>query len=477
MTNPDSGDITTLDQLVSTGSGERPVIGNYGPNMGSMTITARFAVAEITRVSVVANGLDAPDGEEIAQRALDLPHATKLAQFILRALVNTACRRYEVRGADVPQALSVFREKLGVQPYYSLPPIIASLRDAGPGGKNLRAVPITDGPNGERVAVRFWMRQDQLLYVVDGQHRRKAIEMVVDFLEGDVLQRRRYGKKNLYGNEGLQMSPEEVRAWDEVYHAARTEALIAVEIHLGLGVDQERQLFHDTNNLAKKVAPSLALSFDRANPINNFIKEVLEGRYLQIVDKDIAVADWNEDPGKLSRKDVVAINAHLILNKSNIKGAKHGEVEPRFAEAILFWKTVAAIPGFGEQGARAKTVAAQPVVLKALAKLMYDFAFGRGANAALRNRLIDGIGEIDFSHSNPVWGYFDLSAEAREGLGLQGLEQYLPPNLDGVNRDVGGRDGEGRMRFGAKHNDIFPILGDMIRWQLKLPNRHSQVVY
>jgi hypothetical protein len=25
------------------------------------------------------------------------------------------------------------------------------------------------------------------------------------------------------------------------------------------------------------------------------------------------------------------------------------------------------------------------------------------------------------------------------------------------------------MRFGAKHNDIFPLLADMIRWQMKLP--------
>ena len=29
------------------------------------------------------------------------------------------------------------------------------------------------------------------------------------------------------------------------------------------------------------------------------------------------------------------------------------------------------------------------------------------------------------------------------------------------------------MRFGAKHNDIYPIIGDMIRWKLKLPNRYG----
>jgi len=29
------------------------------------------------------------------------------------------------------------------------------------------------------------------------------------------------------------------------------------------------------------------------------------------------------------------------------------------------------------------------------------------------------------------------------------------------------------MRFGAKHDDIYPILADMIRWKLDLPNRNA----
>src|SRR5262249_40628941 len=152
--------------------------------------------------------------------------------------------------------------------------------------------------------------------------------------------------------------------------------------------------FHDTNNLAKKVAPGLALSFDRANPVNNFVKEALEGNLVHVVDRDIAVSDWNDDSGKISRKDLVAINAHLLLNKSNIKGAKHGEVEPRFPLARIFWTNVAQIPGFGQRGARALTVAAQPVVLKALAKLAYDFAFGRGSNLALSDQLLSRFADI-----------------------------------------------------------------------------------
>jgi len=32
----------------------------------------------------------------------------------------------------------------------------------------------------------------------------------------------------------------------------------------------------------------------------------------------------------------------------------------------------------------------------------------------------------------------------------------------------------GFMRFGAKHNDIYPILSDMIRWATGLPSRRAE---
>ena len=51
------------------------------------------------------------------------------------------------------------------------------------------------------------------------------------------------------------------------------------------------------------------------------------------------------------------------------------------------------------------------------------------------------------------------------------LVDYLPSSEDGANRNIGALDGSGLMRFGAKHNDIYPIIVDMIRWRLGLPPR------
>jgi hypothetical protein len=39
-----------------------------------------------------------------------------------------------------------------------------------------------------------------------------------------------------------------------------------------------------------------------------------------------------------------------------------------------------------------------------------------------------------------------------------------------MKKDIGRFD-QGKMRFGTAHNDIYPVIGDMIRWKLHLPPR------
>jgi hypothetical protein len=72
-----------------------------------------------------------------------------------------------------------------------------------------------------------------------------------------------------------------------------------------------------------------------------------------------------------------------------------------------------------------------------------------------------------------MWNFYGLSAGERLDAGLAGLNEYLPEEVPGVNRDIGSLQGN-FMRFGAKHNDIFPILADMIRWATGLPSRRAE---
>jgi hypothetical protein len=299
-----------------------------------------------------------------------------------------------------------------------------------------------------------------------------------------VKEKAKYAKRGLYCphgrtavSGGYPMTEEECSLWRQCYLLTEKFISVSIEIHLGLNIEEERQLFHDLNRLAKKVDTSLALLFDSSNPITEYTQESLEERNLISITDDAKEVEWDNDNGKLLRKDVMTVNARLFLNAGNISKATPAIVTERREIADRFWEAVTSIPGFGKSSAKKLTVAAQPVVLKALAKLAYDFGiFGRKQtiNNELFEKLLKGIDQtasepINFRHDNPMWRYYELTPEERIRFGLQGLEHYLPSEENG-NRDIGAYS-DGYFRFGAKHNDIFPIIGDMIRWQLGFPPR------
>lgn len=465
--------LSTLDSLIEIGdTSEKPMKVFIGHNLGYRTFLLHVPMHEFYEMSEVAND-PGRDGAQVSQRKLDPAHAQKLAVYILRGLVSAAIKRREIEGKSVPKAFSDAQDRLGKQPYLSLQPVVVNIRECDPSGQNIRGMRLT--ADNETASFKVFLSQRHVFWVVDGQHRRKAMENVFDFLD-TVRSKRAYGKKGgLYPSESPDVTMDESVLWEECFMVARTFCTIAVEVHLGLNVEQERQLFHDLNRLGKKVETSLALHFDSSNPINLFIKErLIEQMGLKVEETDSK--EWSEDSGSLARKDVVAVNAILFLNKTNIVGATPVMVSPKFETAYLFWENVLQIPGLGEEKAKEKTVAAQPVVLKALAKLVFDFAFSnrRGpASEEQLSKLIEGITEIDFSHGNPMWRYYEFSPEERTAQGLDSLANWLPEENAGVNRDMGAYQG-GFMRFGAKHNDIYPLIADMVRWSLGIPSRHSK---
>ncbi|WP_218007702.1 DNA sulfur modification protein DndB [Priestia aryabhattai] len=474
---PTSSDLNPkpLNQLIQRGdTSDMQLKAFICNNLGYSTLLAKMPMYDFYRMSDVANERS-ENGEPVTQRKLDLKHATELARYILKGLISTAIYEYTIKGKDPSEAHTRLQKMIGKQPYAALQPIVTNLRTAGINGKNLRAQQIETSER-EGVGIRLWLGQRDILWVVDGQHRRKAMQIVIDFLEEIRVEQKYPAKKNTlfpHNRDDRNVPTDELTVWSECYEITRAVCSVSVEIHLGLEVLEERQLFHDLNNLAKKVETSLALEFDSSNPVNAFIKEeLIEKNLIRISPGDIT--DWHKDDGGITRKHIVSVNAHLLLNKSNINGATPGIVQERLVIAKRFWEAVLQIPGFGEESAKAKTVAAQPVVLKALAKLTYDFAFGRFSNEQLLNKLLDRITDLDFSHDNPMWRYYQLTPEEIDLHGLNGLDIYLPDNSTG-NRDPGlYEETTGWMRFGNRHNDIFPILADMIRWKINLPNRHKE---
>jgi len=463
----------SLDDLLGAGdTTEKAYKVFVGHNLGHRAFLMQIPMHEFFQMSEVANdpGRDGEDG--VAQRKLDPVHAQKLAAYILKGLVQGAIARRAALGKSELPALNVLLERMGRQPYMSLQPLVANIRTAQESGRSIRAERILSKADSSTVGFNIYLSQQHVLWVIDGQHRRWAMKMVFEFLDS-VLRSSTYPKKASLYKDGVGEVPLDfVAAWQEVSESARSYCTVSVEVHMGLTPEQERQLFHDLNNLGKKIDKNLALKFDNSNPINLFIKDVLHGELeITIVEQD--VKDWKDDEGAITIKDAVAVNAILFLNKTNIGGAAPAVIKDKAPTAKAFWEAIAAIPGFGEQSAKESTVAAQPVVLKALAKLTYDFGFSarRPANGQeLLENLLASITDLDFSHDNPMWRYYELNDQERAEFKLGGLADYLP-KADSGNRDIGSYQ-NGVMRFGAKHNDIYPILGDMIRWKLGLPNRH-----
>lgn len=467
-----SNKVQALSELIRMGDTSNLELNAFSSNnLGNSTLLARIPVYDFYRMSKVANERSA-DGEPVAQRKLDTKHATDLARYILKAVISTSIEMQDNKQGSLLETKKRLSKIVGVQPYEALQPLVVNLRTAGKNGCNLKAKQILSDRE-EPVGLKIWLGQQDILYVVDGQHRRYALQMVIDFLD-EIKSEHRYPTKKSsifpHNRDERVVPQDELNVWYECDDIIRKKFTVNVEMHLGLNIEQERQLFHDLNNLGKNVEKSLALEFDKSNPINIFIKNnLIETGMLHVCEKD--KVDWESDEGELSRKDIVGINARLILNSGNINSATPNIVESRTNTAQQFWNAVSQIPGFGERKAKCNTISAQPVVLKALAKLTYDFAFGKNKNDEYLRTLLEGINELDFSHSNPMWRYYQLSDEERDNYGLQDLERYLPDN-EGGNRDIGNYDGRW-MRFGSKHNDIFPIIGDMIRWKLGLPSRHK----
>ena len=462
----------TLDKMMSfAGSDEEQFTVQVGYNLGRMTWGTNVSLAKLVEWSSVANN---PEKGEIAQRPLDQSHARGLGVYMLKGLVNAAMARRHLQEKPIPPAFLTVLHQLGSQPYFSLQPFVANIRDVNPEKPSVRADRIASA-SGETRGFQVFLPRHFRWWMIDGQHRLIGGQIVREFLEGVIKSGNYPVRNNLYTGRGA-ATPDEMTVWMEALECFHSFAHIKVELHLGLSIEQERQLFHDLNNLGKKVTRSLSLKFDGSNPITKFIDDVLIDE-LGLCDCESEQIDWQNDDGCIARKDIVAVNAISFLNKSNIGGATPAVIEPRVEVVSRMWAAILGIDGFNKPGAKIKTTAAQPVVLKAISKVVYDLAFSnrRPDNGdTLLDTMLTRLGEIDFSHNNPMWKFYIMSDEERSAAGISALAKFLPDGGNSdveANRDLGSFQ-NGVMRFSNKHNDVYPILADMFRWKLGLPNRH-----
>lgn len=441
-----------------------------GVNLGRKTLTTRMSIKKFHDWSVVANK-DIRNDEDhqdefVAQRNLIPEHARGLAKYVLGGLVRTVIS--DSSGERIPDEVLRIKNDLAAGPYSALQPLVCNLR-------HVREEDLHIDDNGMPPDIlKVSIGSTQKLWVVDGQHRRDGFDRVLAYLD-QILRNGKYpnGKAALYspwstGRDGA-LTGAEIEFWETVRDRAMNECSVSVEIHIGLDEPEEQQLFSDLNSRSKPLQSSLVLNYDQSDAIAQISrdKDII---HFPIADESDA-KQWKSTG--LPLKDIIMIN-RLLVHGANAKGATpQSQVDAKAGFIRRFWEVVQSIDGFNESEQRTKTVAGQPVVLKALAKLSYDLAYGTP-------KLVDEQGlktlyhaiqtkKLTFNHSDLLWKALFMDDDERAKTFDETINDFVhvtaqtkPGEFDVQN---------GWVRFAPAHNDIYPRLGDLIRWKVGLGNR------
>lgn len=470
-------------------------VATFGENMGNITLGLEMSIKEFIDFSIVRN-TDFESALNAAQRVEREVHSGNISRHVLSGLMISQINEDKDNGIDTTTSENLLKDIM-VSPYAVLAPFVCSIRGCQRDGSDLNPSYIFDAskfnpndqnndewkqylPNQLRNIVKIKLgQQKHLMSVVDGQHRRSAFIRVINWLDklcttGQFPKDSNFKFSRDTTSKTDILSSEKLDFWVRVNQRARTKSFIKIEVHLGLDVEQERQLFTDINLRGLKVSQGQAQEYDSSDPINVLInkgslKNIIK---LNLITKDVSV--WHEDNGEIIRKFINPITTLSMFGKISYKKVSPNEVNLKESLAKKYWEIVQKIPNLGVKNSRQLTVAAQPVVLKGIAKLQNDLAKSNDKKGLVA--LYDAIenNKLDFSHKNKHWGSLMEPNEKTRSKNFPGIENYVYV-ATGTNLDAGTIDQKnGWVRYGNKHNDIYPRIGDLIRFQLKLEPRKQK---
>ena len=397
-------------------------------NLGATTFTTSIDVGTFLNQSLVGND---PAAGAVTQRPLSAAHATSMAAFNLSALINSTASMFEAKHGDLPQEVVEIFDHVSRKSYYAWAPLVGSVRFA--------LSEVLAAKNESSGEWTLQLRPDQLIWVVDGQHRRKGLEYTRDWLTKMTTERKYPTLKAAFPSGFKQVGDKALVFWQMALEEFTSSFSITAELHFGMTLDQERQLFYFLNDLSRSVPSAVAQAFDQDNAINVFTHELIKDFIPMGLVSEKGQVDW-EDPVWIRRDSINAINAKLLLNHGNIDNAKSAVVGPRLEEGRAFWKAVLSLPGITDRKA---SLAAQPAMLKAIAKCYYDLKWARGSGrkalpSDIAEKFLAALPNVDFRHTNTIW-------------------------RGAAGKPTGVLHADGSYRFSPTHNEIVPYLAAALR--------------
>jgi hypothetical protein len=399
------------------------LLGQVERNQGMATFTGRLTLEQFADLTVVHNRRWADDAGEsfdsVTQREIIDPHANGLAIFMLQGLVAATLLRGEDGSlpAEVLGQLVLIQDRVGRSAHYGLPQVTLVLTGAPDFG---------EVPNvSASTAMRLFLPAGRLFVVADGQHRREAARRVREFLNRVVADRRIPKGIKFYPTQDEPISSEELEAWIAVQDTFRSWTMISYEAHIGLTIEQARQMFTNYNCNVKPVKFDLNLAFDQSNPLNQFAKEWVQPE----------IARESEGQTLLDLRQLASIHGFLFLGKTTIKGAPYN-VNQMLPVAKEFWTTVLQSPEWDRPGSLIREVP----ILKALAKAWFYVFLAR------RNSRLNKAAQLRSFVRNNVF-------DAAWVESVPGLLAHTVPS-----------DNEAGFRFSPAHNDIVArVVGEILK--------------
>lgn len=356
-----SGTFVSTEAALKTARQRRVELpGQLERNQGLATFTGRLTLEQFTDLTVVHNRRWAEDAGEsvdtVTQREIIDAHANGLALFMLQGLVAATISRLEdepTTSEGVLAQLENLQNKVGRSAHYGLPQVTLVL----PGDPDFENI-------GESFA-RLALPAGRMFVVADGQHRREAARRVREFLTQVILDRRIPKATKFYPPHTDPVPAVELEAWISVQDTFRSWTLISYEAHIGLSVEQARQMFTNYNCNVKPVKADLNLEFDQTNPINQFAKTWAVPQ----------IREFTDGNSVLDLRQLASIHGLLFVGKTTIKSAPYNvtEMEPIAKE---FWTTVLGSTEWKRPGSLIREVP----VLKGLAKAWFYVFLARRNN-------------------------------------------------------------------------------------------------
>lgn len=344
------------------------LLGQVDENQGRMTFTGRMTLDQFCDLTVVHNRKWAESAgasmDTVTQREIIDAHANGIALFMLQGLVATTIQHIESGEVEAPtgvlETLKRIQQRIGTTAHYGLPQATFVLQDT-PSFRHIK------DEDGNVIASRLLLAAGKYFSVADGQHRRDAARRVREFLHYVIGNRRTPKGSKFYPAEDAPLSTDEVEAWILVQETFRSSTVIAYEAHLGLSIDEARQLFTNYNCHVKPVKAETNLEFDQSNPINVFAKT-----WLQPLLED-------HDGPELDLRQLGAINGFLFLGKTSIKQAPY-DIAHVIVHAKRFWELITSTAEWKREDSALREVP----VLKGLAKSWFMVFLAKRNNKAAR---------------------------------------------------------------------------------------------